>query len=67
ILCSEPDDALAQYSLEGLPNQVMTREYRLALPKEKRLALEMEKTRHQIETCRKKAGDEQNDRPKPAS
>jgi predicted nuclease of restriction endonuclease-like (RecB) superfamily len=53
ILCSEPDDALARYSLEGLPNQVMTREYRLALPKEKRLALEMEKTRQQIETHRR--------------
>jgi hypothetical protein len=39
ILCSEPDDALLQYSLEGLPNQVMAREYLLALAKEKRLAL----------------------------
>ena len=27
ILCSEPDDALAQYALQGLPNQVLAREY----------------------------------------
>lgn len=53
ILCSEPDDALAQYSLAGLPNQVLSREYRLALPKEKQLAQELEKTRHQIETHHK--------------
>lgn len=54
ILCSEPNDALAQYSLEGLPNQVMTREYRLALPAEKQLAAEMEKTRRLLETHGKK-------------
>jgi predicted nuclease of restriction endonuclease-like (RecB) superfamily len=53
ILCSQPDDALAQYSLEGLSNQVLTREYRLALPAEKQLAAEMEKTRHRLEFHRK--------------
>lgn len=53
ILCSEPDDALAQYSLDGLPNKVMAREYRLALPQEKQLVAEMEKTRHFLETHRK--------------
>src|SRR6185312_16728871 len=42
ILCSEPDDALAQYALDGLPNKIMAREYKLALPAEKQLAAEIE-------------------------
>lgn len=49
ILCSEPNDALAQYALEGLPNQVLARQYRLALPAEKQLAREIEKTRERLE------------------
>jgi predicted nuclease of restriction endonuclease-like (RecB) superfamily len=53
ILCSEPNDALAQYALDGLPNKVLTREYRLALPLEKQLVAELEKTRHLLETRRK--------------
>ena len=32
ILCSEKDEALAQYALEGLSNKVMAAEYRIALP-----------------------------------
>jgi predicted nuclease of restriction endonuclease-like (RecB) superfamily len=52
ILCSEPDDALAKYALEGLSNKVLAREYRLALPAEKRLASEIEKTRHRLESSR---------------
>lgn len=34
ILCSKPNDALAKYALQGLPNQVLTREYKLVLPAE---------------------------------
>jgi predicted nuclease of restriction endonuclease-like (RecB) superfamily len=49
ILCSKPNDALARYALEGLPNKVLAREYRLRLPAEKKLAAEIEKTREQIE------------------
>ena len=49
ILCSERDDALARYALEGLPNKVLAREYKLALPAEKALAEELEKTRLMIE------------------
>lgn len=49
ILCSEPDDALAKYALEGLPNKVLAREYKLTLPAEKALAEELEKTRLMIE------------------
>lgn len=54
ILCSQPNDALAQYSLEGLPNKILAREYKLALPQAKRLAAEMERTRHLLESHRKK-------------
>jgi predicted nuclease of restriction endonuclease-like (RecB) superfamily len=49
ILCAEKDDAIAQYALEGLPNKVLAREYKLALPNEKRLAAEIEKTRDLLE------------------
>ena len=53
ILCSEPNDALAKYALEGLPNKVLAREYRLALPEPKLLADEMEKTRERLESRRR--------------
>ena len=49
ILCSKPDDALAKYALEGLPNKVLAREYRLALPDEGRLTAELEQTRQRLE------------------
>ena len=49
ILCSEPDDALAKYALDGLPNKVLAREYKLALPNEKALVEQLEKTRLMIE------------------
>jgi predicted nuclease of restriction endonuclease-like (RecB) superfamily len=52
ILCTSTDTALARYALEGLPSKVVTREYQLALPKEKLLAAELEKTRQQLETRR---------------
>lgn len=53
ILCSQPDDALAEYALEGLPNKILAREYRLALPEPKLLSDEMEKTRELLESRRK--------------
>lgn len=49
ILCTERDDAVAHYTLEGLPNKVMAREYRVALPKEKKLEAAIEKARKEIE------------------
>ena len=49
ILCSEKDEALAQYALDGLPNKVMTSEYRITLPNEELLAAELERTREAIE------------------
>ncbi len=49
ILCSEKNEAIARYALEGLPSKVLAREYRLTLPAEKRLASEIEKTRQRLE------------------
>lgn len=49
ILCSEKNDAVARYALEGLPSKVLARGYRLALPNEKHLAAEIEKTRKRLE------------------
>jgi hypothetical protein len=49
ILCAEKDEALAKYALDGLPNKVLARDYKLALPDEKILARELEKTRKSLE------------------
>ena len=49
ILCSERDDALAQYALEGLSNKVMAAEYRITLPDETTLAAELDRTRQAME------------------
>ena len=48
LLCSEKDEALAQYSLEGLPN-VMAAECRITLPDEELLAAEIDQPRQVIE------------------
>ena len=44
ILCSERHEAVAYYALGNLGNQVLAREYKLALPSERRLQEEMTKT-----------------------
>jgi predicted nuclease of restriction endonuclease-like (RecB) superfamily len=49
ILCAQKDHALAHYALEGLPNKVLAAEYRTALPDEKLLADELERTRRMLE------------------
>ena len=48
ILCSRKDEAVAQYALDGLPNQVMAAEYKTALPDEAILAAEIDRTRQVI-------------------
>lgn len=53
ILCAQRNDALAWYALEGLPNEVLAREYKLALPDEKLLAREIERTRKVLEARRR--------------
>ena len=49
ILCSEKDEALARYALEGLSNNVMAAEYRITLPDEELLAEELDRKRRAIE------------------
>ena len=49
ILCSEKDEALARYALEGLSSNVMAAEYRIALPDETVLAAELDRTRQAME------------------
>ncbi len=49
ILCTEHGESLARYALVGLPNKMLIREYRTALPSEKLLAAEIAKARSAIE------------------
>ena len=49
ILCSEKDEALAHYALDGLPNTVLAAKYRIALPDEEVLAAELDRTRRAME------------------
>ena len=49
ILCSDKDEALARYALDGLPNNVMAGEYRITLPDETVLAAELDRTRQLVE------------------
>jgi predicted nuclease of restriction endonuclease-like (RecB) superfamily len=54
ILCSEKDASVARYSLEGLGNTVLAREYELALPNEHRLTEKLESTRSRILSSQRK-------------
>ena len=56
ILCAKRDHAVAKYVLGGLRNKVLAAEYRTALPTERLLVEEIEKTRRQIEGRRKARG-----------
>jgi predicted nuclease of restriction endonuclease-like (RecB) superfamily len=49
ILCASKNASVAKYALEGLSNKVLAAEYRTALPDEKRLAEEIDRTRRLIE------------------
>jgi predicted nuclease of restriction endonuclease-like (RecB) superfamily len=53
ILCSQKDEAIARYALDGLPNKILATEYRTVLPDERLIAEEIEKTRRQLEARRK--------------
>jgi len=52
ILCAGKGSNEAHYTLEGLSNKVLTAEYRTALPDEKVLAEELDKTRRELEARR---------------
>jgi predicted nuclease of restriction endonuclease-like (RecB) superfamily len=49
ILCAGKGEALVRYATEGLPNKMLVREYLTALPDEKVLAAEIDKTRRRLE------------------
>jgi predicted nuclease of restriction endonuclease-like (RecB) superfamily len=49
ILCTDKDDALARYAMEGLGNKMLVREYLTALPKASELAAEVARTREMLE------------------
>lgn len=49
ILCNKKNEAVAHYALEGLSN-ILAAEYQTALPDEKLLAAELERTRKVIES-----------------
>src|SRR5262249_38691917 len=52
ILCSERNEALAQYGLEGGKNTIQAAEYRLTLPDPRVIADELARTRQELETRR---------------
>ena len=52
ILCAEKDAAVARYALDGLPNKVVAAEYRTALPDERLIAAELERTRRALDEGR---------------
>ncbi len=58
ILCAKGDEAVAHYALGNLRNKVLPGEYRLALPAEKQLVEELEKTQKALEAFygRREAG-----------
>jgi predicted nuclease of restriction endonuclease-like (RecB) superfamily len=49
ILCAKKDSAVAHYALEGLQNKVLAAEYRTALPEEKKLTAEINRTQLRLE------------------
>jgi predicted nuclease of restriction endonuclease-like (RecB) superfamily len=48
ILCSQKDDAVAHYALDGLPNKVLAAQYKMALPDEQVLIAELKRTQHML-------------------
>ena len=58
ILCARKNDAVAHYALENLPNKMMAAEYLMALPDEKLLTAELEKTQRAMELKAERDGAE---------
>jgi predicted nuclease of restriction endonuclease-like (RecB) superfamily len=60
ILCSQKDEAIARYALDGLPNKILATEYRTVLPDEELIAAEIENTRRQLEARRTRGNTKTN-------
>ncbi len=50
ILCAKKDAAVAHYALDGLPSKIMAAQYKTALPEERLIVAELEKTRRALES-----------------
>jgi predicted nuclease of restriction endonuclease-like (RecB) superfamily len=61
ILCTQRDETLVHYALEGLPNKMLAAEYRMALPDEAVLSSELERTRRRLEAGVKRIPQEPED------
>ena len=48
ILCSQRDEAVAHYALDGLPNKVLAAQYKMALPDEQVLVDELKRTQNML-------------------
>jgi hypothetical protein len=48
ILCARKNEAVARYALEGLPNKILAAEYKTALPNERKLVEELNRTQKQL-------------------
>ncbi len=48
ILCAEKDSAVAHYALDGLPSKVIAARYRTALPRERQIEGELNRTRQAL-------------------
>lgn len=55
ILCAERGAAEAHYALDNLPNKVLAAEYQTALPDEKLIADELDRSRKELENRKKLA------------
>jgi predicted nuclease of restriction endonuclease-like (RecB) superfamily len=53
ILCATKGQTLAKYALEGLPNKVLAAEYKMALPDEKILVAELEKSQKRFQNTKR--------------
>lgn len=60
ILWEHKDAAVAHYALEGLPNTVLTAEYRAALPDEAALVDELVRSRRLLEARKSVASSSEN-------
>ena len=58
IICAAKGESLARYATEGLENKMLVSKYLTALPDEKLLAAEIDKTRRELEKSWRRAGEE---------
>lgn len=55
ILCAQKGEAVVRYALDRLPNKVVAAEYRTALPDERELAAEIERTQAALKNLKRRS------------